>query len=145
MSELNDCIPSCEVDINGFTWRIYATTTKETIEKIELVSRALAKRGYSAPKRATFGGGRPPAKPLTKPLIDGDGEPCCPVHTQRDGRPTRIRWIQPKNDLPGFWGCPSLAQQVPGEHINPRGYCADHFDWPAEAAPQNGGHANGRH
>jgi hypothetical protein len=139
MSELSEpCIPSTQVEINGFTWTIYATTTKETIDRIELVSRALTKRGYSAPKRPAFGGGKPQAKPLTQPLIDGDGEPCCPLHTRHDGRPARIRWVAARGDLPGFWGCPSAAQHIPGEQLNSRGYCALKFDWPHEAAPANG-------
>jgi hypothetical protein len=135
MSELSEpCIPSCQVEINGFTWTIYATTTKETIDKIELVTRALTKRGYSAPRRPAFGSG----KPQPKPLIDGDGEPCCPYHTRHDGRPARLRWVAARGDLPGFWGCPSKGQGAPGETINARGYCALHFDWPNESAPQNG-------
>jgi hypothetical protein len=139
MSELSEpCIPSTQVEIGGFTWTIYATTTKETIDKIELVTRALVKRGYSAPKRPAFGGGKPQAKPLTQPLINGDGDPCCPHHTRRDGRPCPIRWVAPRGDLPGFWGCPSAAQSVPGETVNARGYCNLRFDWPAESAPQNG-------
>ncbi len=133
-------MPSTQVEINGFTWTIFADTNAETIERIVKVSKALAQRGYSAPKRPAFGSGKPQAKPLVQPLIDGDGTPCCPYHTNRDGRPTPIRYIQPKNDLPSFWGCPSLAQQAPGETINPRGYCALRFDWPAESAPQNGRH-----
>lgn len=146
MSELSQpCIPSCQVEIGGYTWTIFADTNEETMDKIVKVCRALQKRGYSAPKRTTFGGGKPMAKPLTKPLVDGDGTPCCPYHTNRDGKPTPIRWIIPKGDLPPFWGCPSLAQQAPGETINQRGYCSLHFDWPAESAPQNGAHANGRH
>jgi hypothetical protein len=146
MSELSEpCVPSTQVEIGGFTWTIYATTNAETLDRIIKVSQALTKRGYSAPKRVSFGGGKPAPKPLTQPLLDGDGEPCCPFHTQRDGRPTRIRWILPKNDLPGFWGCPSQAQQVAGETINQRGYCSLKFDWPAADAPQNGAHTNGRH
>jgi hypothetical protein len=141
MSELSEpCIPSTQVEIGGFTWTIYADTNEKTIDKIELVTRALAKRGYCAPKRVSFGGGgKPPAKPLAQPLVDGDGTPCCPFHTNRDGRPTPIRYIQPKNDLPGFWGCPSQAQQAPGETINQRGYCSLRFDWPAESAPLDNG------
>jgi len=139
MSELSEpCIPSTQVEIGGFTWTIYATTNAETIDQIVKVTKALVKRGYSAPKRPAFASGKPPAKPLAQPLIDGDGTPCCPFHTNRDGRPTPIRYIQPKNDLPGFWGCPSQAQQAPGETINARGYCSLRFDWPAESAPQNG-------
>jgi hypothetical protein len=139
MSELSEpCIPSCQVEINGFTWTIYATTTKETIDRIELVSRALTKRGYSAPKRPAFSGGKPQQKPLTQPLIDGDGTPCCIHHTRHDGRPAPIRWVPARGDLPGFWGCPCAAQQVPGEQINGRGYCNLRFDWAASEAPQNG-------
>lgn len=139
MSELSEpCIPSCEAEIGGYVWRIFADTNEKTIERILLVTKALKQNGFTAPKRPVFGGGKPTAKPLTQPLVDGDGEPCCVHHTQRDGRPTRIRWILPKNDLPGFWGCPSQAQQVPGEQINQRGYCSLKFDWPASQAPQNG-------
>lgn len=139
MSELSDpCIPSTQVEIGGFTWTIYADTNVETIDRIVKVSKALTQRGYRAPARMSFGGGKPASKPLSQPLIDGDGTPCCPFHTNRDGRPTPIRYIQPKNDLPGFWGCPSQAQSVPGETINPRGYCAVRFDWPASEAPTNG-------
>lgn len=138
MSELSaPCIPSTTVEINGFTWTIFADTTAETIDKIELVTRALVKRGYAAPRRATFGQ-KPAQKPLSKPLIDGDGTPCCPQHTRRDGRPCPLRWVQARGDLPGFWGCPSSAQQLPGEQINAKGYCSLRFDWPAESAPQNG-------
>lgn len=134
------CIPSTQVEIMGYTWTIFADTNEKTIDKIVLVSRALAKRGYSAPKRAAFGSGKPQSKPLTQPLIDGDGTPCCPLHTRRDGRPAPIRWVPARGDLPGFWGCPSAAQQAPGETINARGYCSLRFDWPAESAPQNGRH-----
>lgn len=131
MSELTDpCIPSCQVDVLGLTWTIYLNTTKETIDRIELVSRALVKRGYSAPKRATFGGGKPAAKPLAKPLIDGDNTPCCPHHTRFDGRPLPLRWVEARGDLPGFWGCKSKGTGVPGEQINARGYCALRFSWP---------------
>jgi hypothetical protein len=139
MSELSQpCIPSTQAEIGGYTWTIYADTNAETIALIIKVSKALTRQGFTAPKRPTFGGGKPQAKPLTQPLINADGDPCCPYHTQRDGRPSPIRWILPKNDLPGFWGCPSQAQQVPGETINQRGYCSLRFDWPAESAPQNG-------
>lgn len=137
------CIPSTQVEIMGYTWTIFADTNEKTIDKIVLVSKALAKRGYSAPKRPVFGAGKPQSKPLTQPLIDGDGEPCCHLHVNRDGKPTRIRWIPPKDGRPGFWGCPSLAQQVAGETINQRGYCDLRFDWPAADAPQNGSHAGG--
>jgi len=138
------CIPSTQVEIMGYTWTIFADTNEKTIDKIVLVSRALAKRGYSAPKRPAFGGGKPMQKPLTQPLYDQDGSACCPFHTNRDGKPTRVRWIPPKDGRPGFWGCPSLAQQVAGETINARGYCDLRFDLPAEDVPQNGAHANGR-
>jgi hypothetical protein len=139
MSELSEpCVPSCQVEIGGFTWTIYATTTKETIDKIELVTRALTKRGYSAPRRPAFGSSKPAPKPLAKPLIDGDGEPCCCYHTRHDGRPARLRWVAARGDLPGFWGCASKGQGIPGETINQNGYCNLRFDWPAESAPQNG-------
>lgn len=142
MSELSEpCIPSCQVEINGFTWTIYADTNEKTIDKIVLVSRALTKRGYRAPVRSSFGGKSAP-KPLAQPLIDGDGTPCCPFHTNRDGRPTPIRYIQPKNDLPGFWGCPAKSQGVPGETINQNGYCNVRFDWPISEAPANGAHSS---
>lgn len=141
MSEFSQpCIPSTQVEIGGYTWTIYADTDERTIDKIILVTKALQKRGYSAPKRPTFGGGKPQQKPLTQPLVDGDGTPCCPFHTQRSGQPTPIRWIQPKNDLPGFWGCPAKSQGVPGETINGNGFCNLKFDWPAAEAPQNGAH-----
>lgn len=141
MSELSEpCIPSTQVEIMGYTWTIFADTNEETMDRIVKVCRALAKRGYSAPKRVSFGGGKPQAKPLTKPLFDNDGEPCCPYHTRHDGRPARIRWVLPRGDLPGFWGCPSAAQQVAGETLNARGYCALKFDWPVTEAPANGRH-----
>jgi len=136
-----DCIPSCEAEIGGYVWRIFADTKPETIEKILLVTKALNKRGFSAPKRMAFGGAKPHAKPLTQPLYDQDGTPCCPFHTQRSGKPTPIRFVGPKDGRPGFWGCPSQQQGVPGETINPRGYCDLRFDVPAAEAPQNGAHA----
>jgi hypothetical protein len=139
MSELSEpCIPSTQVEINGFVWTIYATTSKETIDRIELVSRALTKRGYSAPKRATFGGGKPQSRPLTQPLINQDGEPCCIHHTRYDGAPLPLRWVEARGDLPGFWGCKSKGTGVPGEQVNQKGYCALRFSWPAADAPQNG-------
>lgn len=134
MSDFNQpCIPSTQAEIGGYTWTIFADTTAETIERIIKVSKALQRQGFSAPKRPAFGGGRPQSKPLTQPLVRDDGTPCCPHHTQRDGRPTPIRYIQPKNDLPGFWGCPSQPQGVAGEQISNRGYCALRFDWAAPA------------
>ena len=141
MSELSEpCIPSCQVEIGGFTWTIYATTNAETIDLIEKVTRALQKRGYSAPKRVSFGGGKPFARPLTTPLVDGNGDPCCIHHTRYDGQPLPLRWVEARGDLPGFWGCKSKGTGVPGEQVNQKGYCSLRFDWPAESAPQNGRH-----
>jgi hypothetical protein len=127
------CIPSTQVEINGFVWTVFADTTAETIEHIIKVSQALAKRGYSAPKRISFGGGKPPQKPLAKPLIDGDGSPCCPHHTRYDGQPLPLRWVEARGDLPGFWGCRSKGTGAPGEQLNAKGYCALRFDWVAPA------------
>jgi hypothetical protein len=121
------CTPSTQVEIDGFTWTIYADTTAQTIEQIRKVSRALAKHGYRPPMRAPFGGPRP-TKPLAQPRYNDDGTPCCPFHTQRNGQPTPLRFIGPKDGRPGFWGCPSQSQQVPGETINQRGYCDLRFD-----------------
>jgi len=142
MSELSEpCIPSTQVEIGGFTWTIYATTNAETIDQIVKVTKALQRRGYSAPKRAVFGGSKPAAKPLTQPLYRDDGVPCCPLHTNRNGQPSPVRWVEPSNGRPGFWGCPSAAQQVAGETINARGYCDLRFDLPAPAeTPTNGRH-----
>jgi hypothetical protein len=141
MSELSEpCIPSTQVNIGGFTWTIYASTTAETIDQIEKVTRALVKRGYAAPRRPAFGA-RPPQKPLARPLIDSDGTPCCIHHVNTTtGKPARLKWRKLSDDRPGFWGCMCKAQNVPGEEINQRGYCDLKFDWPAESAPQNGAH-----
>lgn len=134
MSELSEpCIPSCQVEIGGFTWTIYASTNAETIDRIVKVSKALANRGYRAPSRSSFGGGKPQSKPLTQPLYDDSGSPCCPLHTNRGGKPTPIRFVAPKDGRPGFWGCPSQAQHIAGETINGRGYCDLRFDLPAPA------------
>lgn len=146
MSDFNQpCIPSTQAEIGGYTWTIFADTNAETIERIIKVSKALQRQGFTAPKRPAFGGGKPQSKPLTQPLIDGDGTPCCPYHTQRTGKPTPIRYIGPKDGRPGFWGCPAKRQEVAGETINQNGYCDLRFDWPAESAPQNGAQSNGRH
>ena len=126
-------IPSTQVEINGFTWTIYADTNAATLEQIVKVSKALVRHGYSAPKRPVFGGGKPQSKPLTQPLINDHGDPCCPHHTNRNGQATPIRWIGPKDGRPGFWGCPAKAQSVAGEQINQNGYCSLRFDWPAPA------------
>lgn len=91
----------------------------------------LQRLGATPPPRPAFGGARPPQKPLTAPLYRDDGTPCCPYHVNRDGRPTPIRYVGPKDGRPGFWGCPSSAQQVAGETTNARGYCDLRFDLPA--------------
>jgi hypothetical protein len=117
-------IPSTQVEIGGFTWTIYADIK---------VSKALQRHGYAPPRRPTFGGGKPQQKPLTAPLYRDDGAPCCPFHTNRNGQPTPIRFVASKDGRPGFWGCPSAAQQVAGETINSRGYCDLRFDLPAPA------------
>lgn len=141
MSDFNQpCIPSTQAEIGGYTWTIFADTTAETIERIIKVSKALQRQGFTAPKRATFGGGKPMARPLTKPLVDGNGDPCCIHHTRYDGAPLPLRWVEARGDLPGFWGCKSKATGAPGEQVNQKGYCSLRFDWPAESAPQNGRH-----
>lgn len=93
----------------------------------------LERLGATPPPRPAFGGGKPQQKPLTQPLYRDDGAPCCPVHTNRNGQPTPIRFVASKDGRPGFWGCPSAAQQAPGETINSRGYCDLRFDLPAPA------------
>lgn len=132
------CIPSTQVEINGLVWTIYADTTAATIEKIELVSRALAKRGYKAPARASFGAGQRASKPLTQPLISDAGDPCCPIHKRRTGQPLPIRFYDSHDGRPGFWGCVAKSDGTPGETVNARGYCDLRFDWPSPAAAANG-------
>lgn len=133
------CVPSTQVEIGGYVWTIYADTTEKTIEQISKVTAALTRRGYSAPKRVAFGGGKPAQKPLTQPLYRDDGTPCCPYHTNRNHQPTPVRFVAPKDGRPGFWGCPSAAQQVAGETINSRGYCDLRFDLPAPAEQATNG------
>jgi hypothetical protein len=138
---MSDNIPSTQAEINGYTWTIYADTNAETIAQIVRVSKALAKAGYTAPKKWSGGfGGKPQAKPLTQPLIADDGSPCCTVHTSRNGSPLPIRFWEGKDGRPGFWGCMSKAQGVAGESINDRGYCSLRFDWPAPKPETNGRH-----
>jgi hypothetical protein len=128
MSELSEpCVPSCQVEIGGFTWTIYATTNAETIDRIVKVSKALSARGYSAPRRPAFGQGKPAAKPLAKPLYNSAGEPCCSVHNRREGQPTPLRKVTTQ-DGRSFWGCPAKSDGTPGETINVRGYCDLKFD-----------------
>jgi hypothetical protein len=143
MSELSEpCVPSTQVEINGFTWTIYATTTAETIDLIVKVSKALTRRGYSAPKRPAFGGLKPQSKPLTQPLYRDDGTPCCPIHHNRNGQPTPVRFVAGKDGRPGFWGCPARSDSSPGETVNQNGYCDLRFSLPdPEPAPTNGAHA----
>lgn len=131
-------IPSTQADINGYTWTIYADTTKETIEQIVRVSKALAKAGYTAPKKPSFGGGGFARKPLTQPLVNDHGDPCCTCHHNRNGQPTPIRWVEPSNGRPGFWGCPAKGDGTKDEQLNERGYCSLRFDWPAPKPVTNG-------
>lgn len=89
--------------------------------------------GATPPPRPSFGGGKPPQKPLTQPLVNDAGDPCCTVHTRRDGQPLPIRYYAGKDGRPGFWGCIAKAQGVAGEQINQNGYCSLKFDWAAPA------------
>lgn len=104
-----------------------------SFDLLESAVKRLEQLGATPPPRPTFGGGKPQQKPLTVPLYRDDGTPCCPHHTNRNGQPTPIRWVASKDGRPGFWGCPSAAQQVAGETINSRGYCDLRFDAPAPA------------
>lgn len=140
MSEQSEpCIPSTQVEIGGFTWTIYADTNVETIDRIVKVSKALAKRGYRAPLRSSFGGGRPAPKPLAQPVYRDDGTPACPIHHNRNGQPTPIRFVAGRDGRPGFWGCPASSDGTPGETVNQNGYCDLRFALPdPDAAPTNG-------
>lgn len=140
MSEQSEpCIPSTQVEIGGFTWTIYADTNVETIDRIVKVSKALTQRGYRAPARVSFGGGRPASKPLSQPVYRDDGTPACPIHHNRNGQPTPARFVAGKDGRPGFWGCPAKSDGTPGETVNQNGYCDLRFALPdPEAAPTNG-------
>lgn len=100
---------------------------------IEQLTDAVARlqRLGATPPRPSFGGGKPPAKPLTPPAYNDAGDPCCPVHRRRDGGPTPARYWAGSDGRPGFWGCPAKADGTPGETINARGYCDLRFDAPA--------------
>jgi hypothetical protein len=100
-----------------------------SVDLLVATVKRLRQLGAVPPPRpvASFGGPRA-AKPLAQPRYNDDGTPCCTHHTQRNGQPTPLRFIGPKDGRPGFWGCPSQAQQSPGETINSRGYCDLRFD-----------------
>jgi hypothetical protein len=122
------CTPSTQVEIDGFTWTIYADTTRETIDQICKVSKALAKRGYRPPRPVAGFGGPRAAKPLAQPRYNDAGDPCCSVHLNRNGQPTPLRQVPAKDGRPAFWGCPAKGDGTPGETINPRGYCDLRFE-----------------
>lgn len=112
------CVPSTQVDIDGFIWTIYANTTSETIDHIIKVGKALAKRGYHAPVTSA------PAQPIA-PIAEPDDLPEGWKLCQKHHAPMRPRNKQNANwhshnvgtkDLPlwckGYRGADSPGYEV---------------------------------
>lgn len=101
-----------------------------TVEQLGAMVKRLRQLGALPPPRPVAGGfgGQRLGRARAQPRYNDAGDPCCSVHTNRNGQPTPLRQVPAKDGRPAFWGCPAKSDGTPGETVNARGYCDLRFE-----------------